>query len=164
MRLKILISHFIITAIIITFISISDFSDNAYFMIYIFSLFLYLLSGYLSTEKKTSWYNYFIVSFIGLVIWGICFISSPNDLNYKGHEGGIWFFYQLYIMVSSPLNFIDSIQDYLNGNRKTQLFGDLIILILFSVFQYFGGIIKMAKSKKLDTLNEKQSLTAVSKN
>ena len=152
MKRKIFISHLIITAIIITLISIYDFSDNAYLTIYVFSLFLYLLSGYILTEKKSNWYNYFVVSFIGMVIWIFCFISSPNDLNYKSHEGGAWFIYQLYIMVSSPLNFIEWIQDYLNGNRTKQLFGDLIILMFFSVFQYIGGIIKMIKSNEITNI------------
>ncbi len=153
MKLKILFSHFIITAIIIVSISIFDFNESGYFMIYIFSLFLYLLSGYLLTKKESNWYNYYTVSFIGIIIWFFCFISSPNDLNYKGHEGGVWFIYQLYIMVSSPLNFIDSIQFYISKNRELQLFGSLVILMFFSTFQYIGGIIKINRLNKITNIS-----------
>lgn len=153
MKKRILLSHFIITAIIIFIISIYDFKDNGYWLIFLFSLVLYLLSGYFSTYKKSSWWNYFIVSIIGIVIWVFCFISSLHDLNYTGQSGNICFLYQLYIMVTSPLNFIDSIQDFLNGNIERQLFTDLLRLIFLSILQFVGGIIK---TKKLDYIKSKK--------
>ena len=138
-----LLSHFVITAIIIIVISNFEFTQIGYWIIYFLSLGLYLISGFIYTNRKSNWFNYFVVAIIGISIWTICFIISPNDLNYKSGNGGCWFFYQLYIMVSSPLNFIESIQNILTGNFKLQLYSEALIPIIISIFQYIGGLLKI---------------------
>jgi hypothetical protein len=143
MKVKLIISHFLITAIIITLISVNDFSEKGYLATFFFSLFLYLLSGYIATNtNKIMLFDTFIIAIIGTIIWLLCYISSPNDFNYKGHNGGSWFFYQLYIMVNSPLNFVDNISNYFNTSKAIRLTSDLIFPLIFSLFQCCGAIIK----------------------
>lgn len=136
-------SHFAITTIVMIVLSNFEFNQIGYWIIYFLSLFLYVVSGFIYTNSKSRWYNYFIVAIIGIVIWTICFIKSPNDLNYKSGDGGCWFFYELFIMVSSPLNVIDSIQNILTGNIKLQLYTQSLIPIIVSICQYAGGFLKV---------------------
>ena len=140
---KMLLSHFAISVIVMIILSNFEFDQIGYWIIYIFSLFLYVISGYIYTSSKSNWYNYFIVAIIGICLWTICFVKSPNDLNYKSRDGEYWFLYQLYIMVSSPLNVIDSINEVLTGNIKLQLYSQSLIPIIISICQYIGSILKL---------------------
>ena len=145
---KMLFSHFAITTIVMIVLSNFEFNQIGYWIIFFLSLFLYVISGFVYTNNKSNWYNYFIVAIIGVSIWTICFIKSPNDLNYKSGDGGYWFFYELFIMVSSPLNVIDSIQNVLTGNIKLQLYSQSLIPIIISICQCAGGFLKITLLNK----------------
>lgn len=143
--LKLIGAHFLITIIIIVVTSLAI-NDITYFSVSVFSCFLYFISGYKLTNEKTNWINYFGVCAIGIVLWVICFALSPDSTNYKRNtEAGLWFFYKLYVMVNSPLNFIDSLNEPYNLRKE------LLMLFLtpftISVFQYLGGRLKSKKFK-----------------
>ena len=141
--LKLIGAHFLITIIIIVVMGLAI-NDITYFLVSIFSCFLYFISGYKLTNEKSNWINYFGVCVIGIFLWVICFALSPDSTNYKRNtEAGLWFFYKLYVMVNSPLNFIESLNEPYNLRRE--------LLILFvtpftiSLFQYLGGRLKNKK-------------------
>ena len=140
---KLIGAHFLITIITIMVMSLAI-NDITFFSVIIFSCILYFVSGYKLTNEKSNWKNYFGVFAIGIVLWIICFGLSPDPTNYKRNtEAGLWFFYKLYVMVNSPLNFIDTVNEPYNLRRE------LLILFLtpitISVFQYLGGRLKSRK-------------------
>ena len=140
---KLIGAHFLITIITIMVMSLAI-NDITFFSVIMFSCILYFVSGYKLTNEKSNWKNYFGVFAIGIVLWIICFGLSPDSTNYKRNtEAGLWFFYKLYVMVNSPLNFIDTVNEPYNLRRE------LLILFLtpitISVFQYLGGRLKSRK-------------------
>lgn len=142
---KLIGAHFLITIITILVMGLAI-NNITYFLVTIFSCILYFISGYKLTKEKSNWMNYFGVFAIGIVLWIICFFLSPYSTNYKRNtEAGLWFFYKLYVIVNSPLNFIDFL------NESYNLRQELLILFLtpFTIcfFQYLGGKFKMRKFK-----------------
>lgn len=139
---QLLSSHFIITFVTIVLLTFATDKNETIFIVGIISCVLYFYSGYYLTKEKVKWYNYFIIAFLGITLWLICFIISPSSMNYKRDDNaGVWFFYQLYIMVASPLNFIDSINE--NYSIAKQLILDLLIPIVISLLQFLGGFVKL---------------------
>lgn len=139
---RLLSSHIIITIIIMIMLSLGAPHGETIFIIGVTSCVLYFYSGYILTKEKVEWYNYFGVACLGIFFWLICFVVSPHSMNYKRNpEAGIWFLYQVYIIVSSPLNFIESLNEKYSLTR--QLITDFLIPIVISVFQFFGGWTKM---------------------
>ena len=141
--LKLIGVHFLITIITIVVMGLAM-NDMGYILVTIFSCFLYFISGYKLTKEKSNWMNYFGVFAIGIILWIICFALSPDSTNYKrSSEASFWFIYKLYVMVNSPLNFID----FLNEPYNLRL--ELLILLFtpftICIFQYLGGKFKMLK-------------------
>ncbi|ESU18452.1 hypothetical protein FCR2A7T_29340 [Flavobacterium cauense R2A-7] len=113
------------------------------FVVFMFLLFLYFYSGYYYTKERTNWYKYFSVAIIGILFWIICASVSSGNTNYKeNNNAGIWFLYELYILPKSSL--------VLNSDHyslKLDLFQKFIFPIIFSLFQFTGGYIKVQKVK-----------------
>ncbi len=142
---KLIGAHFLITMITIVVMSLAI-NTITYFLVTLFSCILYFYSGYIVTKLKSNWLNYFGVFTIGIILWIICFALSTNSLNYKNdNEAGLWFIYQLYVMVKSPLNFIDFLNEPFN--LKRELFILLLIPFIISVIQFSGGKLKIWKMK-----------------
>jgi hypothetical protein len=69
-------------------------------------------------------------------------------MNYKSdNNAGVWFFYQLYIIVSSPINLINIFDMESNYSVNKQLIIDLLIPIILSLMQFLGGIVKINRLK-----------------
>ncbi|MFM9984886.1 MAG: hypothetical protein ACKVOK_06600 [Flavobacteriales bacterium] len=117
-------------------------------ILFLFILGLYFLSGYLLTKVRTPWYRYFGVAVIGTLLWLRCFYISPDTTNYKSdHNAGCWFNCKLFVMVDSPLNFIDSLNSEENYSVRREQVQILLVPILISLFQYAGGAVKMKKMR-----------------
>lgn len=139
---QLLSAHIIITVIVIIISVVGPHNNVTLWFAGITSCLLYFFSGYILTKEKNEWYNYFGVACIGVLFWLICFAISPNSMSYKGNpEAEIWLLYQFYIMVSYPLNFIDSLNEHYSHMR--QLIIDLMVPILISGFQFLGGWTKL---------------------
>lgn len=133
---KLIGAHFFITIIILIVMSLAT-NDETYILVIVLSFILYFYSGYKLTKTKVNWINYFGVAAIGIVCWLTCYIISPESTNYNRDDAGLWFFYNLYIMVNSPLNFIDSwIENY---NLKKELIMLFIVPPLISILQFSGS-------------------------
>jgi hypothetical protein len=75
---------------------------------------------------------------------------SPNDLNWKKGDGGVWFYHQIYLAgIEEPFWFNE--QFYIGTNEKINLQTTflLILSILPSFLQAFGGILKIKRMKKI---------------
>jgi hypothetical protein len=102
---------------------------------------LYFYSGYLiGNHLEIKWYQYFGIAIVGIIIWGIAVVASPDHLNYKRVDSaGIWLFYRIYISgIETPLNFIE-IKNLLSA--KSEMYFILILPIIASLMQYFGTIL-----------------------
>ena len=144
--LKLFGFHFVITFFSIFLLSFfSETESNLALSIFFgFIQFLYFLSGYLITNKKIKWYNYFSIAIFGFLFWLICFINSPESTHYKmNSNAGPWIFYEIYIMSKSPLYFIEPDKYSL----KFDLLQKFVFPFIFSLSQFFGGIIKMRSIK-----------------
>lgn len=144
--IKLIGAHFLVSAITIIVTGLAM-NNETYFLVTAFSCILYLYSGYKVTNFKSSWINYFGVFAIGFILWLISFALSPDSLNYKSNnEAGFWFVYQLYIIVNSPLNFIDFLNEPFNLKRELLLL--FFTPFIISLFQFFGGIYKIWEMKQ----------------
>jgi hypothetical protein len=142
-----LLYHFLIIIIVLVIIGFVE-KDETFILVSVFILFLYFISGYILTTDKIKWINYFIIAIIGILFWIICFVNSPNSMNYKSdNNAGVWFFYQLYIIVSSPINLINIFDMESNYSVNKQLIIDLLIPIILSLMQFLGGIVKINRLK-----------------
>ena len=156
---KAFIGHIIITIISFFILSYgySIFSNdlgNLFYGIFHFCLvaLLYVLSGYIitSTTKRFKILNYSAIALIGLTIWLICMNISPNDLNWKKGNGGVWLYHQLYFAgIEGPFWYNE--QFYIGTNEKIKLQTTILLIlsILPSILQAFGGILKMKRMKKI---------------
>ena len=149
MRLKefirLILAHFLISVITIFMTSLAM-NNETFLIVTLVSCFMYVVSGYIITKHKIKSINYFGIALIGIVLWVICFIISPESTNYKGnHEAGIWVLDKLYLIVISPLNFIDFITEPYNRIRELTFL--LFIPILLSCLQLIGGIYKVWEIK-----------------
>ena len=143
--IKLIIAHFFISVITV-FMTGLAMNNETYFIVTFISCLMYAISGYIITKQKIKSINYFGTAIIGIVLWVVCFINSPDSTNYKGnHEAGIWFFDKLYLIVMSPLNFIDFITEPYNRIRELTFL--LFIPILLSCLQLIGGIYKVWEIK-----------------
>lgn len=138
--------HFIITFFSILILSLilekNVGSKMIYFSAFLFTLLLYGLNGYFLTETKHRWFSYSGIACIGIVLWIISYILSPDTTHYKQvGSAGFWFLHELYIIGTSPLHLIP-LNDY---SLKMDLFQKFISPILFSASQLIGGLIKMKK-------------------
>lgn len=134
--------HILITFFSMMILSLFFNTDSKLILVlfFLFTLSVYSLSGYFLTNKMIKWYNYFGVAIVGILFWIICYIKSPYNTNFKqNNDACLWFFYELYIMIKSPLYFINVSDYYLNFD----LFEKLIYPIIFSFFQFVGGVFKM---------------------
>ena len=143
---KLFMWHFLITIasifIFLNFIVYNNKISSISCLISFMSILLfYFLNGYFLTKEKVKWVNYFAIAFVGIGLWLFCFIMSPTSTSYKQNaDSGSWFFYELYILARTPLNFID--REY---SLKLDLFEKFIFPIIFSFCQYLGGLVKMKK-------------------
>lgn len=145
MALKLFISHFIISlfAIAVLGLTVNDFFC---FVLVMLSGCLYFLSGYIFTKTYICWFNYFSVAAVGVSFWILCYLISPESTNYKREaSAGFWFYYELYILVKSPLNFVEMLNDPYSLTRD--LITKLCVPILISILQSIGGQVKLRKLK-----------------
>lgn len=149
-NLKMILSHLLIFFIsIFGLAQFFDYTGNGFITIYsIFHfltvLVLYFLSGYYFTNKfkKFSIFNYAIIALIGIFLWSLAYFDSPNDLDWKNGQGGIWFFYRIYISgIEVPFNFNDSFS-FWTKNIKVEMIQLLTLSIIPSITQAIGGYIK----------------------
>ena len=158
MHLKLFFSHIIIFLIsIFGFTSLYEYVGNGILeIIYsifhlIVILFLYLLSGFLSTEKpgKYEFKNYFIIAIVGFLIWLFAVLNSPTDLDWKKGNGGIlWLLYRLYISgIETPFNFNEHFSIW-TKNVKWNIGILLLLSIIPSLIQAYGGFLKIKWNKK----------------
>tara|TARA_B110000495_G_C22759742_1_gene444897 strand:+ start:30 stop:734 length:705 start_codon:yes stop_codon:yes gene_type:complete len=155
---KLMLSHLLIFMIsIFGFTNLYEYVGNGTFeMIYaIFHLtivlILYFFSGFLVTNKteKFEFSNYYIIALIGFIIWLFAVLNSPTDLNWKDGNGGIsWLIYRMYIGgIEVPFNFSSDFSIH-TKNIKLEIGILLILTIIPSILQAFGGFIKTNRSKK----------------
>jgi peptidoglycan/LPS O-acetylase OafA/YrhL len=144
MFIKLLLSHIVISLIsvfiLLSIATVFDY-DIVYYTTFLIVLSLYFYSGYLFTGKKVKWYNYFATAIVGLLLFGICFYISANSTNYKNiPKAGLWLYYQLYVMASSPLNHTEALDEGYSVTRDLLLM--LLLPMLYSCLQFAGGIFK----------------------
>jgi hypothetical protein len=149
-----LLSHvciFIVSIILLSIVLQIKNNDYKYAFVFILVLYLYFLSGYWLTQFFNRWYNYYLVAFIGIIIWLFAFFTSTNSLNYKADEQAYaWMIYRFYISgIESPLNFYDG----LNFADKISIHFEECFIIIYpviaSIFQHLGGIFKVRTLKKV---------------
>jgi hypothetical protein len=158
MHLKLIASHILI--FIISIFGLTNFyeyvGNGTFEMIYaIFHLTivlaLYFISGFLVTNKteKFEFWNYYIITLIGFLIWLFAVLNSPTDLNWKNGNGGIsWLIYRMYISgIETPFNFSSEFS-ISTKNIKIEIGILLILTIIPSVLQAFGGLLKTNRNKK----------------
>ena len=150
MFIRLFLSHIVLSVVTLFLLSIAFVVSNdiIYGLLFFIMLVLYFYSGYLFTHHKTPWYNYCAVAFVGLTLFGICFYLSPNTTNYKSFaHAGLWLYYELYITVSSPLNFM------LLFTERYAFLPDMLfklfLPLLLSSMQFAGGTLKNNQLKKL---------------
>jgi hypothetical protein len=141
---KFLLSHI---AIIFISILLSCFNPQSFSLIiilFVITLICYFVSGYIFTQKKISIYKYFIVSFVGIFLWLICFLISPHSTLWKVSGGaGIWLFYEIYIYPEYLLRSVN----FSNYDVHLDLFRKGIFPLIFSIMQLFGGLLKIKNIK-----------------
>ena len=158
MHLKLIASHILIFIISIFGLTyLYEYVGNGTFeMIYaIFHLtivfVLYFISGFLVTDKteKFEFWNYHIIALIGFIIWLFAVLNSPTDLNWKNGNGGIlWLIYRMYISgIETPFNFNDSFS-ISTKNIRLEIGILLILTIIPSLLQAYGGFLKIKRNKK----------------
>lgn len=158
MNFKLIISH--ITILLISFhilmpiysnIKSEEFNLINPIIHFIIVLYLYFLSGYVSTGKTDKYRlkNYYIVTLIGFIIWILAILSSPNDMDWKnGNRGILWLVYTIYISsIEVPFNFNDNFS-YWTKNTKTNMLILLIFSIIPLILQALGGLYKVKKHHK----------------
>lgn len=139
MALKLFLSHILISLITIPALALAKY-DTACMFLLLTSGTAYVLTGYVATKRYTAWYNYVIVALVGVSLWIICYLTCPESTDYKSEaNAGIWFYYELYITVRSPLNFLTDENPY---NLTTDLLSKLSIPVLASILQFTGGQLK----------------------
>jgi hypothetical protein len=76
-------------------------------------------------------------------------LNSPTDLNWKNGNGGIsWLIYRMYISgIETPFNFSSEFS-ISTKNIKIEIGILLILTIIPSVLQAFGGLLKTNRNKK----------------
>lgn len=147
---QLLTAHVFITIIVIILSATLPHVNDSLIIIGFITCVFYFYSGYWATKEKLKWYHYFGIAGLGLLLWQICFAISPHSMNYKrDNEAGAWFFYQLYIFVSSPLNFISALNEKYSLVR--QLILDLSIPFFISGLQFLGGLTKLRYLKTDET-------------
>jgi len=123
----------------------SDYSDKNYIITSINILlivFFYFLSGYINTKESNKIYDFFSVFYIGLFLWLIGVLLSPNYTNYKrDNESAIWLLYELYVF--PKFIFYEFIPK--KYSLSYDLFIKLFFPFIFSLFQYVGGLIKVKR-------------------
>jgi nicotinamide riboside transporter PnuC len=124
-------------------------------LLFIIVLCLYFYSGYISTNIKSRWYNYFGIALIGAFLWIIAFTESPDSLNYKSDpEAGAWMFYRFYIAgIETPLNFIGFLNFADSHSPRLEMYYIFIVPLLASIMQYLGGFYKGRLLKKIGYLD-----------
>lgn len=147
-------SHNITAHIIIFLISLFEISillslyaaEYWFALVFLNILLLYFASGYFLTKDKVIWYRYTGVAIIGIVLWLLCIVKSPESLNYKSNEeAGIWFNFIIYIAgIESPLNYIT----YYNESKLKQSVYILVYPLIASLLQYLGALFKMKRQIK----------------
>lgn len=109
-------------------------------------LILYIISGYYFTDKyeEFSFSNYYIVALVGVLLWFTAYFDSPNDLNWKNGNGGVfWLVYTIYIVpIETPFNFNDSFSIW-TKNIQVNMYILLFLSIIPSIFQALGGFLKI---------------------
>jgi hypothetical protein len=110
-------------------------------------LMLYFASGYFLTKDEVVWYRYAGIAIIGIALWLICMVKSPESLNYKrDEEAGVWFNYIIYIAgMESPLNYITI---YNKIEQKKSVYIILMYPVIASLLQYLGATFKIYRRKK----------------
>ena len=105
---------------------------------------LYVGSGYVIAKNRKGRYDvsYFAVFFLGLGIWAIAFMSSPDDLNWKFGKGGVWLLYRLYVF-SYDIT-LGRLIHFANVQINMVLL--LTLSILPSTFMMIGKIIREGKT------------------
>nr|WP_321235283.1 hypothetical protein [uncultured Psychroserpens sp.] len=114
-------------------------------------LLLYFVSGFLVTDKtkKFDLRNYYIIALTGFIIWLLAVLNSPTDLNWKNENGGVlWLIYRMYISgIETPFNF-NSAFSISAKNIKIEIGILLVLTIIPSILQAYGGFIKIKRNKK----------------
>lgn len=141
---KFLLSHIAIIFISILLSCINLQSFSLIIIFFVLTLICYFVSGYIFTQKKMPIYKYFIVSFVGLILWLICFLISPHSTLWKVSGGAeIWLFYDIYI---NPEHLIRSV-NFSNYDVDLDLIRKGIFPLIFSIMQLLGGSLKIKKIK-----------------
>jgi hypothetical protein len=158
MRLKLIFAHILIFIIsIFGFTYLYEYVGNGTLEI-IYAVFhltivliLYLVSGFLATDKTELFdlKKYYIIALIGFIIWLFAVLNSPTDLNWKNGNGGVlWLIYRMYISgIETPFNFGDSFS-ISTKNIKLEIGILLILTIIPSLLQAYGGFLKIKQNKK----------------
>ena len=153
MKLRLIFSHILITIISniglsVIWVSIGNgVYETIYLIFHLMIIFgLYSYSGFLYTDlnKKIKFLNYSIIGIVGLIFWIVCYIESSDSLwNYQNSDGGIWFLYTLFVSgINEPINLIFDNFNSSIINQKLSMFLLLIMTIIPSILQYFGGKFK----------------------
>lgn len=152
MRLKLFLSHILITLISAGFLALESFIGDrvpvmviGFFYLFII-LVLYVASGYFFTAKNQMFNikNYGVIALIGIVLWFVAVLNSPSnlDLGWKISNGEIlWHAYRIYVFATElPFWFIFYGESIKNVYLEASFL--LILTIIPSVTQAFGGYLK----------------------
>ena len=155
---KLIISHISIIILTIAIMAITSsghgLNQITHSFTFLFILFLYFVSGYISTKAKTSLFKYLTIAFIGSLFWLVCYLKSPESTDYKARgNSGLWIFYELYITPAWPLNFVN-IFDSTHYSLNRDLIYKFSMPFAFSLSQLIGGVTKLRRQKKQRRLIE----------
>jgi hypothetical protein len=156
MHLKLLLAHiliWIITTLGFTYLYFDIENETLQRISVVFHLtivvVLYVVSGFLATGKTKIFNvkNYYSIALIGFILWLIAVLNSPTDMNWKNGFGGIlWLLHNTYISgIELPIFFSFGISI---KNIKLQIVLLLIITIIPSLLQAYGGFLKIKRNKK----------------
>lgn len=100
----------------------------------------YIYLGFSVDQSKTKAWKYLILSFIGLILFVICFIISPNQLLNKNIDSSyIWVSLDLYLV---PFEWIRSFSDTIHL-KYPSLILYLFEIMLLGILPLFGRFLKI---------------------
>ncbi len=146
-KIRFLIPHIAICVLLFFALSVIDLTQGLLWGGSALIVFFYFASGFLLTNKETRVYEYFMIFFVGVFLWLLCFIFSPSTTNAWG-----WFFYQFYIIgISLIFKGIPAAEKFIdegNYSHAAQLVVLLLLPLFFSLLQYLGGLYRKWKLNK----------------
>lgn len=132
------------------FIILTSNLDNVipvYFNI-LFITISYIYIGYNVKELDFKKWNYFILSFIGLIVFISAFIVSPYDLANKNIDSSyVWYLLDLYLAPFEFIRHLLNIKSLLYATYSLKIIIYLIEIFLLGFLPILGSLIRRTRIK-----------------